>query len=68
MGWKDIITIDFSQRGGRPCIRGLRITVSDILNRLAMGMTHDEIISEFPELTEGDIRGCLTYAAIVTNL
>ncbi len=68
MGWKDTITIDFSQRGGRPCIRGLRITVSDILNRLAMGMTHDEIISEFPELTEDDIRACLTYAAIVTNL
>lgn len=59
----EIITIDPGKRGGRPCIRGMRITVGDVLGWLAVGMGHDEILSDYPELTEGDIRACLAFAA-----
>ena len=51
------------KRGGKPCIRGLRITVSDVLDYLASGMTHAEILADFPDLTEEDIRACLAFAA-----
>jgi len=51
------------KRGGRPCIRHMRITVADVLGWLAAGMTHAEILSDYPELTEEDIRACLSYAA-----
>ena len=61
MTYQDVITIEPGKRGGRPCIRGLRIAVSDVLGWLATGMTHADIIAEYPELTEDDIRACLTY-------
>jgi uncharacterized protein (DUF433 family) len=61
--YEHIITQEPGKRGGRPCIRGMRITVADILAWLASGMSHDEIIADFPELTEEDIRAALAYAA-----
>ena len=51
------------KRGGRPCVRGMRITVADVLGWLAAGMSHDQILADYPELTERDIRACLAYAA-----
>ena len=61
--YQEIITIEPGKRGGKPCIRSMRITVGDVLGWLASGMTHKEILSDFPELTEDDIRACLAYAA-----
>ncbi len=63
MDYTGIITIEPGKRSGKPCIRGLRITVSDVLEYLASGMTHEEILKDFPFLTEQDIRACLAYAA-----
>jgi len=63
MMYSDIITIEPGKRGGKPCVRGLRITVYDVLDYLASGMTHADILREFPFLTEVDIRACLAYAA-----
>ncbi len=63
MNYLDIITVEPDKRGGQPCIRGLRITVSDVLSYLASGMSEDEIISDFPDLTREDIRAALSYAA-----
>lgn len=63
MTWKGIITLEPGKRGGRPCIRHMRIAVADVLGWLAAGMTHAEILSDFPELREEDIRACLLYAA-----
>ena len=63
MDYSHIITIEPGKRSGKPCIRGLRITVSDVLEYLAAGMTEDEILSDFPELTREDIRACLAFAA-----
>jgi uncharacterized protein (DUF433 family) len=63
MNYQDIITIEEGKRGGRPCIRGLRITVGDVLGWLADGLSHQQIIADYPELTENDIRACLAYAA-----
>jgi len=63
VNYAKIITLEPGKRGGKPCIRGLRITVYDVLENLASGMTHEEILSEFPYLTEEDIRACLAYAA-----
>ena len=63
MDYRDIITIESGKRGGRPCVRGLRIAVADVLGWLAAGMSHDEIRSDYPELTEDDIRACLAYEA-----
>ena len=57
------ITFELGKRGGRPCIRGLRITVYDVLAMLAEGMSEAEIIEDFPELEIADIRACLAYAA-----
>lgn len=57
------ITLDPGKRGGRPCIRGLRISVYDVLEMLAEGMTEAEIIEDFPELEPADIRACLAFAA-----
>jgi uncharacterized protein (DUF433 family) len=59
----DRITVDPGKRSGKPCIRGLRITVSDVLEYLASGMTEAEILADFPELTSDDIRACLVFAA-----
>ncbi len=61
--YKHIITIEPGKRGGKPCIRGMRITVSDILGWLASGMTVKDILADFDELTENDIYATLSYAA-----
>lgn len=63
MDYSKIITIEAGKRSGKPCVRGMRITVQDVLEYLAGGMSHDEIIADFPELTEEDIRACLAFAA-----
>jgi len=63
MDHSKIITIEPGKRSGKPCIRGMRITVSDVLEYLASGMTAEEILNDFPELTREDIRACLTFAA-----
>ncbi|MGB7201057.1 MAG: DUF433 domain-containing protein [Pyrinomonadaceae bacterium] len=63
MNYSDIITIEPGKRGGKPCIRGMRITVYDVLDYLASGMTHEEILDDFPELTSEDIFACLAFAA-----
>ena len=63
MDYSQIITIDPGKRSGKACIRGLRITVYDVLDYLAAGMTEEEILADFPDLTESDIRACLAYAA-----
>jgi uncharacterized protein (DUF433 family) len=63
MDYRDIITIEPAKRSGKPRIRGMRITVQDILEYLAGGMTEEEILSDFPELTHDDIRACLAFAA-----
>ena len=63
MDYRHIITIEPGKRGGKPCIPGLRITVYDVLEYLASGMSEDEILSDFPDLTREDIRACLAFAA-----
>jgi uncharacterized protein (DUF433 family) len=63
MDYRKIITIESGKRGGKPCIRGLRITVGDVLGWIASGMSRPEIIKDFPDLTEQDIQACLEYAA-----
>ncbi|GER80788.1 MAG: DUF433 domain-containing protein [Anaerolineales bacterium] len=65
MPCKDIITIEPGKRGGKPCIRGLRITVYDVLEYLASGMSQQEILDDFPYLTKEDILACLGFAARV---
>ena len=59
----NIITMEPGKRGGKPCIRGMRITVADVLGWLASGMKNAEILDDFPELTETDIQACLQFAA-----
>ena len=61
--WRSLITIQPGKRGGRPCIRGMRITVYDVLSYLAAGMTQAEILDDFPYLTAEDIQACLAFAA-----
>jgi len=61
--YKKTITIEPGKRGGKPCIRGMRITVNDILGWLAAGMTIQDILKDFDELTENDIYAALSYAA-----
>ena len=63
MDYRDRITIEPDKRGGKPCIRGLRITVYDVLEYLAGGMTEKDILRDFPDLTAEDIRACLAFAA-----
>ncbi len=63
MDYSKYITIEPGKRGGKPCIRGLRITVYDILEYLAAGMTEQQILADFPDLTQEDIRACLSFAA-----
>ena len=63
MDYHDIITIEPEKRSGKPCIRGMRITVYDILEYLAGGMTETEILEDFSELTSADIKACLAFAA-----
>lgn len=61
--YRDLITIEPGKRGGKPCIRNMRITVYDILGWLASGMTNEEIVRDFPELTKTDIQAALAFAA-----
>jgi uncharacterized protein (DUF433 family) len=63
MDYTQIITIEPGKRSGKPCIRGLRMTVTDVLEYLASGMSPDEIVADFPNLTLEDIRACLAFAA-----
>ena len=63
MDYRHIITIEPGKRGGRPCIRGMRIAVADVLGWLASGMSEQQILADYPELTEADIRASLAYAA-----
>ncbi len=61
--YKHLITVEPGKRSGKPCIRGMRITVYDVLEYLASDMTEDEILADFSELTRGDIKACLAFAA-----
>ena len=61
--YREYITIEPGKRSGKACVRGMRITVHDVLSYLAAGMSHKEIIDDFPELTQNDILACLAYAA-----
>ncbi len=63
MDYRGIITIEAGKRGGKPTIRGMRVTVYDILEYLASGMTAEEIVADFPYLTKDDILACLQFAA-----
>lgn len=63
MDYRAIITIEPGKRNGKPCIRGMRITVSDVLDYLAGGATETEVLKDFPELTSADIKACLAFAA-----
>jgi uncharacterized protein (DUF433 family) len=62
MDYSKIITIEPGKRSGKPCIRGMRMTVTDVLEYLAGGMTEQEILEEFPDLTLEDIKACLAFA------
>ena len=63
MDYTKFITIEPDKRSGQPCIRGLRLTVQDVLEYLASGMSAEEILADFPDLTAEDIRACLAFAA-----
>ena len=63
INYKEYITIEPAKRSGKPCIRGLRITVYDVLSYLASGISSEEILEDLPELTRDDILACLAYAA-----
>ena len=63
MDFQKIITVEAGKRSGQPCIRGMRITVRDVLEYLAGGMSIEQVLSDFPELTLEDIRACLAFAA-----
>jgi uncharacterized protein (DUF433 family) len=63
MEYQHLITLEAGKRGGKPCIRGLRITVSDVLDYLASGMSEEEVLRDFPDLTREDIRACFAFAA-----
>ncbi len=63
MDYRKIITIEPGKRSGQPCIRGMRITVYDVLDYLASGMSQDEVLRDFPELTRDDILACFAFAA-----
>jgi uncharacterized protein (DUF433 family) len=68
MNYQDYITIEPGKRGGKPCIRGLRITVYDVLDYLASDMSEAEILDDFPDLTREDIKACLAFAADSSGL
>lgn len=63
MNYQEYITIDPNKRGGKPCVRGLRITVYEVLEYLASDMTEEEILSDFPDLTCDDLKACIAFAA-----
>jgi len=62
--WKNIITVEPGKCGGKPCIRGMRIRVVDVLGMLAAGMTNEEILEDFPSLNKDDIRACIEYSIV----
>ena len=63
MDYRDYITIDPNKRGGKPCVRGLRITVYEVLEYLASDMTEAQILEDFPDLTRDDLKACIAFAA-----
>lgn len=63
MNYRDYITIEPNKRGGKPCVRGLRITVYEVLEYLASEMTVEEILEDFPDLTADDLKACIAFAA-----
>lgn len=63
MNYHNYITIDPNKRGGKPCVRGLRITVYEVLDYLASDMTEEEILEDFPDLTREDFKACIAFAA-----
>lgn len=63
MDYRDFITIEPNKRGGKPCVRGLRITVYEVLEYLASDMTEEEILDDFPDLTKDDLKACIAFAA-----
>ena len=63
MDYRDLITSEPGKRGGRPCLRGTRIAVADVLGWVATGLSHAEIATDFPEVGEDEMRACLAYAA-----
>jgi uncharacterized protein (DUF433 family) len=63
MNYRDYITIDPNKRGGKPCVRGLRITVYEVLEYLASDMTEAQILDDFPDLTREDLKACIAFAA-----
>lgn len=63
MNYRGIITAESGKRGGKPCVRGLRITVYEVLDYLASGMSYDELLADFPDLKREDILACLAFAA-----
>ena len=63
MNYQDYITIEPDKRGGKPCVRGLRITVYEVLEYLASGMTEEEMLEDFPDLTREDLKACIAFAA-----
>jgi uncharacterized protein (DUF433 family) len=63
MDYRDYITIDPNKRSGKPCVRGLRITVYEVLEYLASDMTEKEILDDFPDLTRADLKACIAFAA-----
>jgi len=63
MGWEDRIAVDPRVRSGKPCVKGTRITVYDVLEYMAGGMSEDEMLADFPDLTADDLRACLAFAA-----
>ena len=63
MDYRDYITIEPNKRGGKPCVRGLRTTVYEVLEYLASEMTEQEILADFPDLTHEDLKACISYAA-----
>ena len=63
MDYRKYITIDPNKRGGKPCVRGLRITVYEVLEYVASDMTEEEILCDFPDLTRDDLKACIAFAA-----
>jgi len=63
MDYRDYITIEPNKRGGKPCVRGLRITVYEVLEYLASNMTVEQILEDFPDLTKDDLKACIAFAA-----
>lgn len=63
MNWQERISVNPAVRSGKPCIKGTRVTVYDVLEYLAGGMSEDQILTDFPDLTRDDIRACLAFAA-----